>query len=99
MDDPELTGEETRRLLQLRIEKTSRRVAMVAFVRGDPPSPEGADNNGMVSFLKLPGGKFLVTNHHVWDTFQAERAKEAEVGSPIAYRRGGRRFAAVRSKL
>ncbi len=76
MDDPELSDDESRRLLRLRIETASRRVAMAAFVRGEPPSPEGADNNGTVSFLKLPGGKFLVTNHHVWDTFQAQRAND-----------------------
>ena len=76
MNDPELTDDETRRLLRLRIEKASRRVAMAAFIRGEPPSPEGADNNGTVSFLKLPGGKFLVTNHHVWDTFQAQRVND-----------------------
>ncbi len=46
MDDPELTDAEARRLLQLRIEKASRRVAMAAFVRGEPPSPKGTDNNG-----------------------------------------------------
>lgn len=74
MDDPELTDDEARRLLRLRIEKATRRVAMAAFVRDEPPSPEGADNNGTVSLLKLPGGKFLVTNHHVWDTFQDQRA-------------------------
>lgn len=76
MDDSELSDDEARRLLRLRIEKASRRVAMAVFVRGEPPSPEGADNNGTVSFLKLPGGKFLVTNHHVWDTFQAQRVND-----------------------
>lgn len=46
MDDPEGTDEEARRLLALRIKTASLRVAMAAFVRGEPPSPEGADNNG-----------------------------------------------------
>lgn len=71
-----MSEEEARSLLRQRLEKASRRVAIAAFVRGNPSTPAGADNNGTVSFLKLPGGKFLVTNHHVWDTFQAERAND-----------------------
>lgn len=77
MSDEEMSDDEARRLLALRLEKASRRVAMAAFVRGEPPTPEGADNNGTVSFLKLPGGKFLVTNHHVWDTFQSQRSSDS----------------------
>jgi hypothetical protein len=63
MANEELSDEEVRRNLPQRLEKASRRVAMAAFVRGEPSFPEGADNNGTVSFLKLPGGKFLVTNN------------------------------------
>lgn len=77
MSDEELTGGEAVRLQQIRLEKTSRRVAMASFIRGEPSSPEGADDNGTVSFLDLPGGKFLVTNQHVWDTFRAVRTRDA----------------------
>ena len=42
---------------------------MLAFVRGNPPTPQGVDNNGTASFVEFPKGKFIVTNHHVWDHF------------------------------
>ena len=77
MIEPELTDEEANRLLRQRIIKASKRVAMLAFSRGEPSSPEEVNNNGTVSFIELPGGKFLVTNHHVWDTFRSCRANDA----------------------
>ena len=49
---------------------------MLAFVRGEPLSPAGSDDNGTASLIELPGGKFVVTNHHVWSTFQDNRANE-----------------------
>jgi len=75
LNEPELTNEEA--ILRQRITKASKRVAMLAFSRGEPPSPEGVNNNGTVSFIELPGGKFLVTNHHVWDTFRTLRANDS----------------------
>lgn len=74
MTEPELSDNEAYQLLRQRIAKASKRVAMLAFARGEPLAPEGVDNNGTVSFIELPGGKFLVTNHHVWDTFRNRRA-------------------------
>ena len=50
---------------------------MLAFVSGDPPLPTGVDNNGTASFIELPGGKFIVTDHHVWSTFQDNRATDS----------------------
>ena len=43
-------------------EKISHRVAMLAFVRGDPPTPQGVDNNGTASFVQFPKGKFIITS-------------------------------------
>lgn len=84
MSEAELSDDEARHLLKLRLEKSSRRVAMGAFLRGEPSSPQGADNNGTISFIKLPGGKFMVTNHHVWDTFQIERANDSSYKLSLA---------------
>jgi len=39
MSEPELSDDELRQLLSERIKKASRRVAMVAFVCGEPSSP------------------------------------------------------------
>src|SRR4051794_35300827 len=73
MSDQEMTDEEVKQLLKQRLNEASPRVAMVAFADGDPPSAEGVDNNGTVSFLELPGGKFIVTNYHVWYHYQEQK--------------------------
>ena len=77
MDEPELSDDEVKVLLRIRIEQATRRVAMLAFLRDEPRSPAGVDNNGTVSFLHLPGGKFIVTNYHVWDHFRTERENDS----------------------
>lgn len=77
MCEPELSDDKVRQLLHERIEKASRRVAMVAFVRGEQPSPSGVDNNGTASFIQLPSGKFILTNYHVWNTFHDGRANDS----------------------
>lgn len=48
---------------------------MLAF-SGDSTA-HGVDNNGTASFVELPGGKFVVTNHHVWHEFQSRRANDS----------------------
>lgn len=76
MENAEITDEDARRLLRERMSTAGRRVAMLAFVRGEPLSWAGLDNNGTVSFLSLPGGKFLVSNFHVWDEFDFGKKKD-----------------------
>ncbi len=49
---------------------------MLAFSGGDP-TPSGVDNNGTASFIELPGGKFVVTNHHVWYEFLHRRSNDS----------------------
>ena len=82
MPEPELSDEETKILLRKRIETTTKRVAMLAFSDGQSSSPESVDNNGTVSLLELPKGKFLITNFHVWDEFRNRRTtdKNCKVG-------------------
>lgn len=55
--------------------KMGRHVAMAAFVLPEPATPHGVVNNGTASFLELPGGKFIVTNHHVWDAYEQQRSE------------------------
>jgi hypothetical protein len=63
--------ERTRRLL----ETMGRHVVMATFVPAEPATPHDVTNNGTMSFLELPGGKFLVANYHVWDGYREERKK------------------------
>ena len=64
-----MTPEEERAKAADMMIKMGRHVAMAAFVLPEPTTPEGVIYNGTVSFLELPGGKFILTNHHVWDEF------------------------------
>jgi len=57
------------------LEKMSQHVAMAIFVPPNPAVPKDVMNNGTMSFIELPRGKFLVTNYHVWDTYREERKK------------------------
>lgn len=68
------TEEERQKIIQL-TSKMAKHVAMAAFVTPGPASPHSVVNNGTFSLLELPKGKFLVTNHHVWDTFVARRSE------------------------
>jgi hypothetical protein len=77
-DASSMSDEEARENAKRLQEKASRRVAMLAFVRGDPPTPQGVDNNGTASFIQFPTGKFVVTNHHVWDHFRTQRLNDPD---------------------
>jgi hypothetical protein len=69
----EMTPEEERERTRILLEKMGRHVSMIAFVLPEPATPHDVINNGTVSFLSLPKGKFLVTNHHVWHTYCDDR--------------------------
>lgn len=69
----EMSPEEERERIRVLLEKMGRHVAMVAFVLPEPATPHDVTNSGTVSFLSLPKGKFIITNHHVWDTYSHER--------------------------
>ncbi len=73
--EPEMTPEEERERSRQLLEKMGRHVAMATFVGAEPATPRDVTNNGTMSFLELPSGKFLVTNFHVWDAFREERKK------------------------
>lgn len=71
--EPEMTPEDERTRTQELMTKLGRHVAMAAFVLPEPTTPAGVVNNGTASFLELPGGKFIVTNHHVWTAYTQQR--------------------------
>jgi hypothetical protein len=73
MAEHEMTKEEVEQRTKKLMEGMSRHVAMAAFLRPGFRDAEAVENNGTVSLLEMPGGKFLVTNHHVWDTFVEQR--------------------------
>ena len=77
-DGLEMSDDEAMERARQLQEKMSHRVAMLAFVRGDPPTPQGVDNNGTASFVQFPKGKFIITNHHVWNHFRTERANDPD---------------------
>lgn len=59
-----------------RNETASRRVAIITFNTGEFPSARGVYNNGTVSFMEFPDGKFIVTNFHVWNQFRLDRKRD-----------------------
>ena len=65
-----------RQLVQARMETAARRVAIAMCVKGDMAS--GVFDNGTVSFLRIDGNKLVVTNHHVWESFQDYRTENQE---------------------
>lgn len=71
--EPEMSPDEERKRTRQQIDKMGRHVAMIAFVLPEPATPHDVINNGTVSFLSLPEGKFLVTNYHVWDEYREKR--------------------------
>ena len=74
MSEPELTQQEINEAARRHTQTGSRRVAMVAFARGETAAD--VDNNGTASFVSLPSGKFVVTNHHVYDHFRQQRSND-----------------------
>jgi len=68
-----MTPEEERAKTKELLTKMERHVAMAAFIRPEPATPHSVINNGTASFLELPRGKFIITNHHVWDAYQEQR--------------------------
>jgi hypothetical protein len=73
--EPEMTPEEERERTRQLLETMGRHVAMATFLPAEPATPHDTTNNGTMSFLELPGGKFLVTNYHVWDAYREERKR------------------------
>lgn len=86
--EPEMTPEEERQGTEALLSAMSRHVAMAAFVDPPPITAKGVRSNGTVSFLNLPGGKFIVTNHHVWQGFKDFQASNP--GSRLAAMGTGR---------
>lgn len=73
MDDIEMTPEEERERTKILLEKMGKHVAMAAFLLPEPATPRDVINNGTISLLEFPSGKYLVTNHHVWDGYIAKK--------------------------
>jgi hypothetical protein len=86
--EPEMTPEEERQRTQALLTVMSRHVAMAAFVGPPPATPNDVKNNGTVSFVNLLGGKFLITNHHVWYGFKT--FQESNAGARLAVTGEGR---------
>lgn len=72
MSELEFTQHEIDEAVRRYMENGGKHVAMVTFTRGDTAAD--VDNNGTASFLHLPAGKFVVTNHHVYDQFRQQRS-------------------------
>jgi hypothetical protein len=65
-----MTPEEDRERTQAHLTAMSRHVALAAFVGPAPATANDVRTNGTVSFLELPAGKFIITDHHVWQGFK-----------------------------
>jgi len=72
-DGSDLSKEEVRQKVSKLEEEMRRHVSLAAFCRPPATTPEDVIDNGMASFLHLPGGKFIATNWHVWTAFQEHR--------------------------
>ena len=63
-----MTAEQEKAIQEL-TQRLSQHVAMVAFVSPGQQSLDTVVDNGTISLLNLPSGKFLVTSYHVWRSF------------------------------
>jgi hypothetical protein len=68
-----MTPEEERERTRTLLDKMGKHVAMAAFLLPEPTTPRDVINNGTISLLELPSGKYLVTNYHVWDGYLAKK--------------------------